>query len=163
MAPHSSTRSPWQSSPTAARRHGASWLAAVARDDGSFLYIYYPEDDTYQGEDYNEVRHAGTTYSLFTSYAATKSPEVLEAAEGAVRYIDDNSVAVDGRPGRAYLYQGRMKLGGQALALVALLERRRVLNDTSQDALIQDLTDFMVAMELPDQPGPLLPVISRRA
>ena len=132
---------------------GARWLAAVARDDGSFLYIYYPEDDTYQGEDYNEVRHAGTTYSLFTSYAATKSPEVLEAAEGAVRYIDDNSVAVDGRPGRAYLYQGRMKLGGQALALVALLERRRVLNDTSQDALIQDLTDFMVAMELPDQPG----------
>ena len=68
-------------------------------------------------------------------------------------YIDDNSVAVDGRPGRAYLYQGQMKLGGQALALVALLERRRVLNDTSQDALIQDLTDFMVAMELPDQPG----------
>ena len=132
---------------------GARWLAHVARDDGSFFYIYYPEDDTYERENYNEVRHAGTTYSLFTAYAATRTPEVLEAGEGAVRYIDDNSVAVDGRPGRAFLYQGQMKLGGQALALVALLERRRVLNDTSQDPLIQDLADFMVAMELPDEPG----------
>jgi hypothetical protein len=132
---------------------GARWLADVARDDGSFFYFYDPETDTYEPDEYNAVRHAGTTYSLFASYGVTRDPAVLEAAEGAVRYIDDSSVAVEGRPGRAYLYQGQMKLGGQALALVALLERRRVLSDTSRDRLIQDLADFMTAMELPDEPG----------
>jgi hypothetical protein len=131
---------------------GARWLASVARDDGSFFYIYYPEDDEYQGDDYNEVRHAGTTYSLFCAYAASDDDSVLEAAEGGARYIADNSVVVGDR-GRAFVYQDRMKLGGQALALVALLERRRVLADTTYDDLIGDLARFMLSMELPDQAG----------
>ncbi len=132
---------------------GASWLAAVARDDGSFLYIYYPEDDVYEGADYNEVRHAGTTYSLFSAQGVTPDADVLEAAEGGAEYIDASSVAVTEDRGRAFVYEGRMKLGGQALAVVALLERRRVLGDTSRDDLIDDLAQTMIAMELPDEPG----------
>ncbi len=61
---------------------GALGWPTVARDDGSFLYIYYPEDDEYDREDYNEVRHAGTTYSLFTAYSVAGDEAVLEAAEG---------------------------------------------------------------------------------
>ncbi len=132
---------------------GARWLAGVARDDGSFLYIYYPEDDAYDAEDYNEVRHAGTTYSLFSAYGVTSEASVLEAAEGGAAYIDASSVALSGDRGRAFVYEDRMKLGGQALAVVALLERRRVLNDTSRDDLIDDLARAMIAMELPEQPG----------
>ena len=131
---------------------GARWLAGVARDDGSFLYEYDPEDDTYDREDYNEVRHAGTTYSLFTAYSVEGDPAVLEAAEGGARYIDTSSLTVGDR-GRAYVYGERMKLGGQALAIVALLERRRVLEDTSHDALIDGLARFMASLELPDEPG----------
>ena len=132
---------------------GARWLTGVTRDDGSFLYIYYPEDDEYDREDYNEVRHAGTTYSLFTAYAVSRDERVLEAAENAARYIDAQSVEAEGFPGRAYVFEDRMKLGGQALSLVALLERRRVLEDTTHDGLITDLAEFMMAMELPDEPG----------
>ena len=132
---------------------GARWLAGVAREDGSFLYIYDPETDQYDREDYNEVRHAGTTYSLFTAYSVSGDAAVLDAAEGGARYIEENSVRAEGFPGRAYLYGDQMKLGGQALAIVALLERRRVLEDTTYDDLIGDLADFMAGMELPDQPG----------
>ncbi|HEV2950475.1 MAG TPA: hypothetical protein VGZ51_00075, partial [Actinomycetota bacterium] len=132
---------------------GARWLTSVTRDDGSLFYLYAPASDEYEAEDYNEVRHAGTTYALFTAYGVTKDKSVLDAAEGGARYIDENSRAVAGRPGRAFLYEGRTKLGGQALALVALLERRRVLGDTVLDPLIQDLADFMIAMELPEEPG----------
>ncbi len=46
-----------------------------------------------------------------------------------------------------------MKLGGQALSLVALLERRRVTRDTSLDPLINDLATFMLAMEVKKEPG----------
>ena len=131
---------------------GARWLAGVARDDGSFLYLYYPEDDRYDREDYNEVRHAGTTYSLFTAYGVEGDPDVLEAAEGGARYIDTSSLDL-GERGRAYVYGERMKLGGQALAIVALLERRRVMEDTSHDALIDGLARFMASLEFPDEPG----------
>jgi hypothetical protein len=131
---------------------GARWLAGVARDDGSFLYEYDPEDDTYDREDYNEVRHAGTTYSLFTAYGVEGDPDVLEAAEGGARYIDTSSLDL-GERGRAYVYGERMKLGGQALAIVALLERRRVTEDTSHDDLIDGLARFMASLELSDEPG----------
>ena len=131
---------------------GARWLAGVARDDGSFLYEYDPEDDSYDREDYNEVRHAGTTYSLFTAYGVEGDPDVLEAAEGGAGYIDASSLIV-GERGRAYVFGERMKLGGQALAIVALLERRRVLEDTSYDDLIDGLARFMASLELPDEPG----------
>ena len=131
---------------------GARWLAGVARDDGSFLYLYYPEDDRYDREDYNEVRHAGTTYSLFTAYGVEADPDVQEAAEGGARYIDASSVTV-GQRGRAYVFGERMKLGGQALAIVALLERRRVTEDTTYDDLIDGLARFMASLEIPDEPG----------
>lgn len=131
---------------------GATWLADVSRHDGSFIYLYYPEADEYNLEDYNEVRHAGTTYALFQVYDAVGGEHVLAAAEGGARYIDEHSEPVDGG-GRAFLYGGRMKLGGQALALVALLERRRVLADTTHDELIGDLADYMMSLELRDEPG----------
>jgi hypothetical protein len=95
---------------------GARWLAEVSRHDGSFFYMYEPESDEYEAADYNEVRHAGTTYAMFQAYGALGDDQVLEAAEAGARYIDDNSPA-EGE-GRAFVFEGRTKLGGQALALV---------------------------------------------
>ena len=34
-------------------RMGAAWLAGVGREDGSFYYIYYPEDREFEEQDYN--------------------------------------------------------------------------------------------------------------
>lgn len=133
-------------------RMGASWLAGVAREDGSFYYIYYPEDREFEEVDYNEVRHAGTTYSMFQAYGALGGGAVLDAAERGAQYIQDHSVPA-GDGGLAFIYEGRMKLGGQALALVALLERRRVLSDDTYDELISGLAGFMMSLELADEPG----------
>jgi hypothetical protein len=136
---------------------GARWLAGVVRPDGSFYYEYDPVRDRYDEKEYNEVRHAGTTYAMWTLYGAVRSAEgggddLRKGAEAASRWIARNSPAI--RPhGRAFAYQGRVKLGGQALAIVALLERRRVTGDTSYDPVIADLARFMLAMELPRDSG----------
>jgi hypothetical protein len=129
---------------------GAEWLSGVSREDGSFYYEYFPADDTYDEEEYNEVRHAGTTYSIFQVYGATGGDEILDAAEAAIGYIEDNSV--DLADGKGFAYDGDVKLGGQALAIVALLERRRVTEDDSYDQLIEELSAFLLAMET-DDPG----------
>lgn len=131
---------------------GAGWLARVVRSDGAFPYFYYPASDRYDTSRYNEVRHAGATYSLFQALELTDDPSVRPAAEAAAGYIAKSSVPAHAG-GRAYAYNGRAKLGGQALALAALLERRRVTGDATFDSLIEDFTRFLQGMELADQPG----------
>lgn len=127
-------------------RLGAEWLATVSREDGSFYYLYFPEDDTVEVEEYNEVRHAGTTYSMFQVYGATGGDDVLDASEAAIGYIEDNSPELP-PGGRGFVYDEDVKLGGQALAIVALLERRRALADESHDELIAEMAEFLLAME----------------
>ncbi|CAN5675401.1 hypothetical protein BH24CHL8_BH24CHL8_04150 [soil metagenome] len=130
---------------------GGRWLTGVVRPDGSYHYEYDPDDVEYVDDEYNEVRHAGTTYSLFQLAGATGDAAVLEAGEAGVGYIDATSV--ESPEGRIYTYQGENKLGGQALAIVALLERRRVTASESHDALIEGLARFMLALEIPEDPG----------
>jgi len=131
---------------------GARWLAAVVREDGSLPYRYYPSTDRYDTDSYNAIRHAGTTYSLF-KVAASRGDPVLPAGELATGYIADRSVPLPGRSGRGYLFDGEVKLGGQALALVALLERRRVTGDRRHDRLIAQMATFLRQFEVSGRSG----------
>jgi hypothetical protein len=131
---------------------GGQWLANVLRDDGSFFYQYFPNSDRYDRRGYNVIRHAGVTYSLYQVYDASRDTKILDAAERAVDYIQNKSVDVPSH-GRAYVHEGVSKLGGQALALVALLERRRVTGNNDLDELIRGLADFLLFMETKNEPG----------
>ena len=146
-------RKPWLSSPTSAPHLGSLWLARVIRADGAFQYIYRPAKDAYDEGAYNAIRHAGTTYALFQVYGAVGDGEVLSAAEKAASFIRAAAFDAGRGPGKAFVYRDVMKLGGQALSLVALLERRRATRDTSLDPLINDLATFMLAMEVTKEPG----------
>ena len=55
--------------------------------------------------------------------------------------------------GAVYLYQGRCKLGGLALAIVALLEGRKALGETGWDEAIAALGQVLLEMELSNEPG----------
>ena len=137
---------------SARARLGAQWLSRIVRPNGAFYYIYRPDRGRYETTKYNAIRHAGTTYALFQTYGAIGGEDVRAAAEEATRFMADRSLTVEDG-GRAYAYQGVSKLGGQALALVALLERRRVTQDTAYDSLIGDLATFLLSLELEDEPG----------
>lgn len=133
-------------------RLAARWLAQSLRSNGKFNYVYDPDRDRYENGQYNPVRHAGVTYALFQAYEAFGDDAVGSAAEKAARFIVDSSPVVeDGR--RAFVFAERTKLGAQALALVALLERRGVTGDTSYDGPIRELAEFLLSMEIPDEPG----------
>ncbi len=133
---------------------GARWLAMIVQPAGAYHYIYDPDTNRYIDLEYNEVRHAGTTYALYQVYDIARDPLLLAAAERATDWIERH--AVPAGPGRRTFVDpsGTLtKLGGQALALVALLERRRVTGKTDADPLIADLSRFLVSMEVPDKPG----------
>ena len=132
---------------------GGQWLARIQRQDGSFFYIYDPVLDEYDTTRYNEVRHAGTLSALFLLYGAKRDPIILEAGERAARFVGANSLPVTGAPGLAYLMKGRGKLGGQALAIVSLLERRKTVGDERHDTLIQALGEFLLGLRLDSPTG----------
>jgi cyanophycin synthetase len=145
----------WDSLAAIARERislGAGWLRQAMGEDGRFDYYYRPANDRVHMEDYNEVRHAGTTYAMFQAYDIVDDPALLEAAEKAVAWIDAACLPTP-YGGKAFSLKNRCILGGQALALVALLERRRVLQDTSYDDLIADLAIFLDLLELQETPG----------
>ena len=89
---------------------------------------------------------------MFQAYGALGDETLRDVAERGAQYIADHSIPA-GDGGLAFVYEGRMKLGGQALALVALLERRRVVGDDTHDELIAGLSGFMMSLELDDEPG----------
>ncbi len=133
-------------------RLGARWLARNVRPSGKYQYVYDPEANRYENGKYNPVRHAGVTYSLFQATEAFGDDSLRIAAEKATRFMIDSSPLVeDGR--RAFVFANRSKLGAQALALVALLERRRVVGDSLYDGEIREMAEFLLSMEIPEEPG----------
>jgi hypothetical protein len=131
---------------------GARWLARNVRATGKYNYIYQPETNRVNNKQYNPVRHAGVTYSLYEAYQAFGDEKVLATAELGTKFMQDYSPMVeDGR--RVFVFAGRSKLGAQALALVALVERRRATGDLSYDPYIREMAEWLLSMELPDEPG----------
>ena len=97
-------------------------LAAQIREDGSFVYGYYPRFGN-EIENYNMLRHAGTVWSLICCYRMTGDAELAETIELAIDYMLSQLVYRD--ENTAYLYEAKddeIKLGGCGIAIVALTE-----------------------------------------
>jgi D-alanine-D-alanine ligase-like ATP-grasp enzyme len=133
-------------------RMAAEWFVPIQQADGSFPYTYDPVSDRYDVGVYNEVRHAGVTYALFQACALFDDPALRACARNAAQWIVHSSVSTPAG-GAAYLYEGRCKLGGLALAIVALLEGRNALGETGWDEAIAALGQFLLGLELPNEPG----------
>src|SRR5215213_1853146 len=71
-----------------------SWLAQMLRPIGTFYYIYDPTQDLVEDQEYNEVRHAGTVYSLFQAHGLLGDDASLATGEAAARYIQQSTVPV---------------------------------------------------------------------
>lgn len=116
-----------------AARQGGEYLLRHQHPDGLFDYSYEAKTDQL-GEDYNLLRHAGTCYALLELYQATEDERFLAAARRGLENLLGNA-----RPPRdedtaagfeAIVSPGEeAKLGGAALAILALTEYQRATGD----------------------------------
>ena len=100
----------------------SDYLAGQIKEDGSFVYGYYPRFDN-EIENYNILRHAGTVWSLICRYRMTGDAELAETIDLAIEYMLSQLVYLD--ENTAYLYEAKddeIKLGGCGIAVVALTE-----------------------------------------
>jgi len=132
-----------------AAKAGGRWLARSQKDNGAYYYKYYAVQNKYDPDESNRVRHAGTTYAMFRLYGVTRDEAILQSAEKAMRFLQ--SVIHDLDDERAYVLQEpRASLGGSALALLAISERRAVTGDNSLDDLAAKLANFIISLQRED-------------
>jgi hypothetical protein len=127
-----------------------AFLSRSVLADGRYCYTYEAGRDGCD-EDYNLLRHAGTTYSLFQLYREFRDPSFLAAAEKATAWLRKQTRPVEGDAGRAYLLEGdKAKLGAVGLSLLAFVERERAVGDGADRQLMTRLADFVRSQQRDD-------------
>lgn len=104
-------------------KNASGFLIDQVKDDGSFVYGYYPRFDK-TIDNYNIVRHASTLWSLVCQYRMTGNEELVPVIDRAVDYMVENAI-VERNDEISYLYEEKsdeIKLGGCGVAVVALTE-----------------------------------------
>jgi len=124
------------------------WLGRSQQPDGTYWYEYDRVADEFS-DDYNDVRHAGTTMSLYQAAAAAPDEErsgaALDLADAALVYIADGTVANGDR--LAFVGQSRRAdLGSTALVVAALAHRRIAAGDTAYDDQMAAMGRFMQSL-----------------
>jgi hypothetical protein len=125
---------------------GADYLTRAVKPDGAFVYSFLPKSNT-ERDDYNIIRHAGTVYAMAEAYAVSQDPALLDAIQRAADYLVASTVACPGQTSGAdtlcVVEDGWVKLGGNALAVVALAEYTAVTGDERYLPVLTQLADWI--------------------
>ncbi len=121
----------------------SAYLARQVDAQGRFVYGYFPCFDRAIPA-YNTLRHASSVYAMTEAWAETRSPILGAAIVRALRYVERECVRfVDDDPdGRvAFLVDvgDEIKLGGNAVLILALTRHAAASGDKSGLALAQAL------------------------
>lgn len=128
---------------------GGSYLVRNQYEDGSFVYEYdAKKDEDLSG--YNMVRHSGTTYALVELYQKTKEKKYKTAAKSALEYLLKTIAPCPAELANlSCAYDGeKTKLGGNALAILALVTYGEATGDTAYLGTAIDLALWIKATQL---------------
>ena len=131
----------------AARRAG-DFLLRQLDTQGRFAYAYRPPDDR-NSKDYNLLRHAGCCYALVQLSQSSAEARYREAAQRALQYLV-TFLKADEAGNLSLVEGGQVKLGGNALAIVALLEYQRASHDDGWNHLALGLGRSLLAAQSKD-------------
>ncbi len=126
------------------------YLIRSVAADGKFNYSYEPKIDN-DKTSYNILRHAGTIYSMLESYEVSKADKILTAAQAAIRYLirQLKEVTLNGEHTLVVVEEGYIKLGGNALAALALAKFIKITQDTHYFPILQKLGAWIVNTQSP--------------
>jgi hypothetical protein len=128
----------------ASARAAAEWIQRTQRPDGSYLYEYDIVEDR-EIDDYNRVRHAGVTMSLY-QLAVEGDASYLDAADRAVAWMQERTVRYQDFAAMEDA-DGTIALGGNALLVVSLAHRRIATGDPSYDDYMREVSRYLLVMQ----------------
>ena len=130
---------------------GAECLARLVDRRGKFLYRY-DADNPGPSTGYNILRHCGTIWAMTeVANRAGPLPAVAEAAQRATEWLIGRHIRPYGTTGTRCVVAGdAVKLGGNGLAILALLEVAALTGNQSYVQLAGDLAGYIVLQRQPD-------------
>jgi len=120
----------------------SSYFIRMTNDDGMITYEYDPFTNISSFENYNILRHAGTIYAMMQTYNQTKDELLLKAAQRSITYLLDQIKPFNDT--LCVVYNDAVKLGGSALALIALVEYTKVTGDEQYLSTMNGLSDYLI-------------------
>lgn len=126
----------------------AIYLNNSVASSGRFHYIYRA-DRNVTGKGYNILRHCGTLYSMFEAYELLHDETILEKAGPAISYLlrQIKEKSIDGEKVALVEEGGHVKLGGNALAIVALAKYTQVTGNRQYLPLMKRLAQWMEVIQ----------------
>jgi len=124
------------------------YLDSMIKPDGEFVYGYYPIYDN-EIDNYNILRHAGSVWSLIKLYSVKKNAGLADRIVAAIEYLkngfityrDDTTAFVIERK------SDELKLGGNALAVIMLVEYMEVFETDKYSRLVKALANGILEMQ----------------
>ncbi|MFC0269295.1 UDP-N-acetylmuramoyl-tripeptide--D-alanyl-D-alanine ligase [Kushneria aurantia] len=137
---------------------GTRFLSHQIGPRGRYVYGYFPCFDR-RIDSYNVLRHASSTYALLEGYEACREQQLLSAGElsrveARIRLaLEDLRLHfVVHREGAAYVAESdnSIKLGANAVTILALVKFHQVMADGQYDALADALALGITRMQASD-------------
>ncbi|SEA90890.1 UDP-N-acetylmuramoyl-tripeptide--D-alanyl-D-alanine ligase [Alkalimonas amylolytica] len=133
--------------------HASDYLAKQVQPKGRYHYGYFPCFHR-PIQTYNTLRHASSTYALIEACEFNPREEIQNAIERALQALTQQMLVyktnVDGQQ-MAFLQDERneIKLGGNALCLLALCKYTELTGSNRYQVLMQQLAAGIVSMQDP--------------
>ncbi len=118
-------------------------------EQGRFDYLYNTSSGKSVGG-YNGLRHAATSYSLALIFKYTAEERFFNGTMASINYLLFKYLRFEGMGPSRFAYiesEGRIKLGGAALALLALVETQRICPGIDLMDEIYGLADLILRMQ----------------
>ncbi|MEC4803382.1 MAG: hypothetical protein SAJ12_03275 [Jaaginema sp. PMC 1079.18] len=125
--------------------------------EGKFIYCYHAKTDKIIPK-YNILRHSGTIYALLELFEVTEDKDLLTAIQRAIAYLlqqiqSATAISATGE-GDCVVEAGEVKLGGNALAAIALAKYTEITQDTQYLPTIINLCRWIESVQ--DETGQFL-------
>lgn len=132
------------------------YLSRQVKRSGEFYYGWHPCFDRLI-RTYNTLRHASTVYSMLEAWGATRDEALKKSIDRALRYLTGSLIKIVDRNGEkmAFLTErnNEIKLGGNAVSLLALTKYVEVTGEDKYGPLIEMLALGIRYMQNPETGG----------
>lgn len=135
----------------------SNFLARQVKQSGQFIYGHFPCFGRHIAA-YNSLRHASSLYSMLEAWELTRSDALMQAIRKALGYLTNTIIRQypqeDG-PALAYNVDvsGEIKLGANAVSLLALVKYDELTGDTQYRGLMEALALGIARMQSAETGG----------